>query len=151
MIPISNAICSQMASRCWASNTALRLNSGEYFLRLVLDTPFRHSMPLYGCVRKIWVEHENAYLIFVLLMRRGLGILPMQKVCLSEFILTPFMAMVDEHIQQHYLKAFPPVSEDCEWLIEATKINAEGGLLASGIKQISPRTQTKRFKCCQLR
>ena len=151
MIPISNAICSQMASRRWASNTALRLNSGEYFLRLVLDTPFWHSMPFYGCVRKIWVEHENAYLIFVLLMRRGLGILPMQKVCLSEFILTPFMAMVDEHIQQHYLKAFPPVSEDCEWLIEATKINAEGGLLASGIKQISPRTQTKRFKCCQLR
>ena len=111
MIPISNAICSQMASRCWASNTALRLNSGEYFLRLVLDTPFWHSMPFYGCVRKIWVEHEDSYQIFVLLMRQGLGILPMQKVCLSEFILTPFIAMVDEHTQQHYLKAFPPLAK----------------------------------------
>ena len=59
LIPISNAIWRQLASGCWASNTASRLNSGEYFLRLVIDTPFRHSMPLYGCVRKIWVEPVN--------------------------------------------------------------------------------------------
>ncbi|KXS34282.1 MAG: hypothetical protein AWU56_2102, partial [Idiomarina sp. T82-3] len=31
-------------------------NSVLYFLRLVMNTPYGHIMPLYGCVRKIWVE-----------------------------------------------------------------------------------------------